>query len=410
MPDQPPDVTKQAYVIDVTRIASRIGRGALTGIDRVELAYMRHLSGTKVPAMALLRTRAGVVLLGPTAFGALAGWADGAMPVPLRQDLMTRLTRRQNPYLGRVETALRPHAILRAPLILAGALLRRRLPEQTVYFNTGHSNLTHRMMRALHSVPGLRIAVLLHDTIPLDHPAFTRADQIDPFRRKLVVVAAHADLIIHTAHSTRILTEAHLARLGRVPMGVVAPLGVEVATPDPAALPTGLDLTTPFFVAVGTIEPRKNHAFLLDLWDNMATGDAALPHLYILGNRGWATPALLDRLDRGQPGVTVLPGLGDAAMMALVSHARALLFPSHVEGFGLPPYESAAMGTPVVCAPIPAIREGLGDYPVYLDIADSYSWTETIMALSTRLPTRARKNCVEPPSWREHFKTVLNAL
>ena len=129
-----------ALVVDVTRIVSRLGRGALTGIDRVELAYIRHIPHSGVPSLALLRTAAGVVLLRPQALGLLAAWAEGGAAIPDRCDVISRLTQRHNRVRGRAETALRGLALRRAPLLLAGPALRRSLPGNTVYLNTGHAN------------------------------------------------------------------------------------------------------------------------------------------------------------------------------------------------------------------------------------------------------------------------------
>lgn len=400
----------EIFLLDVTRLASRLGRGALTGIDRVELAYLRHLPETGVQCFGLLRTSAGIVVLRQEAFGVIAQWAAGA-EIPQRRDVLARLSRRGSAFQGRIETALRAHALARCPMILAGRVLARICKAETVYLNVGHSNLTHRMMRALRYVPGLRIAVLVHDTIPLDHPNYTRAGQGDAFARKLKVVADHADVVIHTAPSTQRLTEGHLAALGRVPSALISPLGVDLTVPNPGQLPNGLNLSHPYFVTVGTIEPRKNHKMLLDIWETMAQGKAEVPSLFILGNRGWADPTLLDRLDKGVPGVQVLSGLSDGAIAALMQNARALLFPSFAEGFGLPPFEAAAMGLAVISSDLLVIRDSLLDYPVYLGPTDSYSWMETILLHASGKGTLGRGSSrVEVPSWEGHFNTVLSGL
>lgn len=392
-------------LLDLTRLVSRHGKGALTGIDRVELAWLDHLLAGAAPLHALVQTAAGYLLLGRDGAALISALAHGTAGAT-RNDLTGWLTRRGDLPRARAEAALRRLARARIAAPLLAAALRRAMPAGTTYLNLGHTNLSDRTLGAMRAA-GLRVAVLLHDTIPLDHPEFSRADTPAIFARKLRSVARHADLVIHTAESTRHLTDAHLARAGRVPQGIVAALGVQVAPPDPAALPAGIDLTTPYFVALGTIEPRKNHALLLDVWDRLAS-DAAPPRLFILGNRGWADAALLARLDARPEGITELGGLTDGAVSALLASARALVFPSHAEGFGLPPLEAAALGVPVLCSDLPVLRDLLSDYPVYLTPSDSYSWLREIRKAAADTGEAARKTCVDIPSWDNHFNAVLS--
>jgi len=398
-------------VLDVTRLASRLGRGALTGIDRVELAYARRFLEGNVPALALLRTAAGVVVLRAGALRWIAERAEGA-PLPARRDLLARLTRRGSPVQGAVETALRGFALRRAPMALAGVALRRAFAGRRVgYYNVGHSNLSGRMLRALRGVPGLEVVVMIHDTIPLDHPEFARPGTVEPFRARLAAVSAHAHRVIHITADARARTEAQMARLGRVPPGIVAPIGVTPAAPDPAALPPGLPLDRPWFVALGTIEPRKNIGLLLDVWEAMAAAGRAPPRLFILGGRGWAGADLLARLDALPPDgpVRVLQGLGDGAVAALLAGAEALLFPSMAEGFGLPPLEAAALGTPVIAGDLAVTKELLGDYAVYLPLEDRYPWQHKIEE-RTENPGRLRGQGMGRalPAWEDHFNRVLS--
>lgn len=281
----------------------------------------------------------------------------------------------------------------------------RRLSGAT-YLNVGHANLTDRSLAAIRDA-GLTVAVMVHDTIPLDHPAYARPDTVAPFRTKMAAVSRHANRVIHTTHDARAKTDAQLAALGRVPPGIVAALGVPV--PQPGVLPEGIPTDRPYFITIGTIEPRKNHALLLDIWDQLGP-DA--PRLFIIGGRGWADPALLARLDRLPPDgpVRVLSGLDDSALAALLQNARALLFPSLAEGFGLPPVEAAAMGVPVVASNLAVIRELLGEFAVYLDVTDSYSWLETIQTLAAGSQQTTDRKTQSPPNWADHFKTVLTGL
>jgi glycosyltransferase involved in cell wall biosynthesis len=248
---------------------------------------------------------------------------------------------------------------------------------------------------------------MVHDTIPLDHPEFAGAGSVEPFRRKMAAVAGHADRVVHLTAATRKSTEAQLARFGRVPPGCVAPLGVDRPVPDLRAVPPGLDLTAPYFIALGTIEPRKNIGLLLDAWDVLPRP----PRLFLVGARGWIGADLAARLDAlpVDGPIRELNDLSDGAVARLLAGAQALLFPSHAEGFGLPPLEAAALGTPVVSQHLPVIQELLGDYPVYLTDSNRYSWAEKVEELvwGTDRANPDGKQAVLP-DWDAHFNTVLN--
>ncbi|WP_435257155.1 glycosyltransferase family 4 protein [Thioclava sp. FR2] len=394
----------------MTRLLSRLGKGALTGIDRVELAYLEGLLGQEKPVFGLARSPAGVLLLSETSLGEVLGWAKGAT-LPTRVDLIGRIGRKGQPILAAVEARLRRAAIARAPIFLAGRMLRRHLPIGAVYLNVGHANLSDRILQVLRNGAELKVVVMLHDTIPLDFPQYARADQVKVFQRRVAAISAHADLVLHTANATRAANEQQLARCGRVPPGLVAPLGVTLAEPDFAQVPKEIDLSPGYFVALGTIEPRKNHALLLDVWERFASAGKSGPRLVILGNRGWADPSLFTRLDKGVPGVTVHSGLSDAAVAAVLSRSSGLLFPTFAEGFGLPALEAARLGVPVICSDLPILREILGIDAIYLTPSDIYSWERTI--LDRFLLGRNEVETVEKSgffTWSEHLRIVLTGF
>ncbi len=368
----------------------------MTGVDRVEFAYLDQFLRLETPCLGLVRTAPGFLLLDLAAMKALR---DGTLDLT-GNDLIGRIAWRRDPARGRAEAALRRLAIARCSKRGLARLLRHRLPPGSSYFNIGHANLDDRCLGQIRAA-GLQIAVLVHDTIPLDHPEFARPDTVVPFRRKMQAVATHADLVIHTTDATRALTEAQLARLGRVPDGITANLGVPVAQPIATEAPA-----QPYFVTLGTIEPRKNHALLLDLWSQMPNP----PGLLILGARGWSNAEVFARLDAlpDDSPVQERAGLTDGQIAFLLQGAQGLLFPSFVEGFGIPALEAASLGTPVVASDLPVFQELLGEFAVYLDTADVYSWMETISRL-TKIGT-SKKTAKTPPSWAEHFKLVLSMM
>ncbi len=383
----------------------------MTGIDRVEAAYLSHLSAAPEPLFALVRTALGFVLLDRGGVEALhsrlSGRASWGPP-----DLLSRLTHRRAPMRRRAESDLRRLALARSGRKGLARMLARHLPEGTVWLNVGHSNLSDDVFAAVRAAGG-QAHVMVHDMIPLEHPEYQRPGTVALFERRMRAVSRRADLVIYNSAASRRAAERYFSEWGRIPPGLVAHLGIEVREPAPDALPAGLDLATPYFVALGTIEPRKNHALLLDIWEDL-TAHGPAPNLYIVGNRGWNNQAVFARLDARPRGVIELDRLSDGAVAALLQGARALLFPSHAEGFGLPPCEAHALGTPVVASDLPVIREILGNIPIYASPADMYSWRKTIQALAEETETRQSTSTgggqgAGPalPTWEEHFNQVL---
>lgn len=408
--------TGPARLLDLTRLVSRLGHGRPTGVDRVEAAYLAHFLTLPSPVFGLVRSKLGFLILDHQGMTGFQQLITDQSPMP-PADLLSRLSRMREPLLARAETAVRRIARARCRPRHLPQTLRQHLPDGFAYFNTGHANLNPETLSAIKAGGATQRLFLVHDTIPLDHPEFTRPDTIASFDRKLAAISAHADTVIHTACATRILTDHHLARHGRIPPGVVAPLGINPLHPD-----TTPARQHPYFVTLGTIEPRKNHALLLDIWEAMHRDlpPHRVPHLLILGRRGWSNEPVFRRLDTLpfiNQTVFEMPNLPDDAVANLLAHARALLFPSHVEGFGLPPIEAASLGTAVIVPPLPIYRETLGNYPVYATLDDSYSWMETIIRLADDKNDRdepgagqkyASQNAIKIPQWDAHFKVVLN--
>ncbi|MYM55418.1 glycosyltransferase [Rhodobacteraceae bacterium GS-10] len=400
-----------ARLLDVTRLLRRAGRVA-TGIDRVEAAYLDHLLRDEGPLFGLARTTLGYVLLDRAGLEGFRARVAGEIPWG-PPDMLSRASRRLNPDQKRAQADIRRLSIRRCLPQRLGRMLARDLPEGSHYFNIGHSNLTDRVLFTLKQSLNAQIVVMIHDTIPLDFPQYQRAGTVVPFRRMLERVRRQADLILCNSEQTRADVTRHMAPQGAVPDCLVAPLGVEIAEPEPMQMPEGFDPARAYFVALGTIEPRKNHALLLDIWDGLAQEDA--PQLLICGNRGWNNDAVFARLEdwaaRNGP-VFEISGASDGQLAGLLQGSAGLLFPSHAEGYGLPPLEALALGAPVVCSDLPVCRELLGENAIYADVNDRYSWQRQIKSLaeSWQADSRASHSGMArfvPPCWETHFNVVF---
>ncbi len=391
-------------MLDFTRLLRRAGR-VWTGVDRVELAYLEALIADSVPVWGLARTPIGYVLMDRAGLAAFHQRLTGAIPFS-SPDLLSRMVRGMHPVARAALTDARKLSIARCmPSWLAG-MLRKMLPDGTAYLNTGHSNLSVRVLEAVRAVPQSRISVFVHDVIPMEYPQYQRAGTVEVFEQKMRRVCAYADLIIYNSADTQMRTERAMAEWGPVPRGIVALLGAIRPYPDDAGLPLGLPPQGPYFITVGTIEPRKNHALLLDVWERLGPN---APVLLICGGRGWNNSEVFARLDGLGPKARVreVSGLSDGALAALVEGAEALLFPSHAEGFGLPAVEALLLGTPVVCADIATFREILGKNAVYVDDSSWKLWHDVIVNWSQQAQDALGTDDFEAPSWEAHFKVAL---
>lgn len=286
-----------------------------------------------------------------------------------------------------------------------GAALSRILGPAPRYLSVGHSGLDARCLGAMAALPDSRAGVFLHDTIPLDLPHTQRAGTPGRFADKLGWVARSADFVFAPLEATAAAIEPHLARLGWRGEMVLAPPGVEVSAP--CQLPEHLPMDRPYFVALGTIEPRKNIGFLLDVWDQLA---APKPRLFVVGRRGWNNADVFAALDRMALSGDVIEcgDLDDGAVSALLSGAQALLFPSQAEGFGYPPVEAALLGAPVVSQPLPQTKELLGDSIIYACVNEMYLWVQAIEELTVK--EREPPRVGDVPKWFVHFDIVLKSL
>ena len=139
----------------------------------------------------------------------------------------------------------------------------------------------------------------------------------------------------------------------------------------------------PFILAVGTLEPRKNYPTLIRAFAQ-ARERAHLPHvLVIVGKKGWVYEPIFDAVEElGLQDSVLFPGfVPDSELPALYSAANLLATPSFYEGFGLPPLEAMACGTPVVVSDVSSLPEVVSDAGLRVDPHDADELAHAILRL-----------------------------
>lgn len=219
---------------------------------------------------------------------------------------------------------------------------------------------------------GVKIVVHVYDIIPVLFPEFCDQETTIRFLDYLGAHLLYADCVIANTKSTLNDIRALCQRLQtEMPKEHVVPLGSDFHV---AGLHTACrsDLCTvdlprsPYLLAVGTIEPRKDHSFLLDAYEKSLRELGF--ELVFAGRPGWNVENLMDRihsLNRVDEHFHYYASADDSLISYLYANAFFTVFPSRYEGYGLPIIESICRGTPVLANDIPVLREVGREYARY---------------------------------------------
>jgi glycosyltransferase involved in cell wall biosynthesis len=195
---------------------------------------------------------------------------------------------------------------------------------------------------------------------------------------ELVRRAVRRGAWVHTLASA--IAEEVVDLLGVPPERVrVVPSGLDATRAGDAATGRAIAGAERYVLALGTVEPRKGLPDLVRAFDRLAATRADL-HLVVVGPDGWGTQAFAGAVGLARHGDRVrrIGWVDDAARNDLLAGARVLAVPSVYEGFGYPPLEAMAQGTPVVATAVGSLPEVLGDAARLVPAGDVEALTEAL--------------------------------
>jgi glycosyltransferase involved in cell wall biosynthesis len=388
-------------VLDISRLISRVRHARPSGVDRVEMAYARGLLesyGQDLEFAAAHPSRA---------YGRL----DRTVAVDYLDELERRWADRDGPAGQRSLPSVLPW-------------MRRLLPKSAgvgsgdvlVQVSPHHLHRIEQKRRILQREQA-RFVCMVHDLIPIEFPEYARPGGAALHEKRMMSVAELADAVIVNSAATGASFERWANRRGaKIPPIHVALLGTQRLPQAAESMEPG---GRPYFVCLGTIEPRKNHLLLLHQWRHMANTlpDERIPYLKVIGRRGWENEQIVDLLERSSalaPFVEEISSCSDGDLSTLLRGARGLLMPSFAEGYGMPVAEALAAGIPVLASDIPAHREAGGDAPDYLDPLNGPRWQDVILDYASNGPMReaqlARLAGWAAPGWEEHMDIARGVI
>ncbi len=259
---------------------------------------------------------------------------------------------------------------------LARLSFRRLLPDATLFHATEH------LLMPLGDLPTV---LTVHDVVFHHLPDCHRPLNRWYLRRTMPLYCRRATHIIAVSETTR----RDLIRLYNLPEEKItvvyeaahrrfrpqSPEMIEVAR-------VRYHLPETYLLYVGTIEPRKNLTRLLRVWTKLYQAGEA-PPLVIVGARGWLADDFFAALEQCpvRHAVHLTGYVNEALLPAVYAAATAFIFPSLYEGFGLPPLEAMACGTPVACSNTSSLPEVVGEAALTFDPTDEEAMADAIRRL-----------------------------
>lgn len=268
---------------------------------------------------------------------------------------------------------------------------------------------------------GGEVVWMVYDLIPIRYPHTCNPDVLPAFEAWLTHAIRTADGFVCISEATRADLEAFMverleARSLRpwtqsVHLGCdISGLSTEGPTERGVALRDAIGQRR-YFVALGTIEPRKDYPTILAAFERLWADDTDVA-LVVIGKQGWNVEALVARIVRHSEfgrRLHWLQGGSDCDVRCLLEGSSGLIQASIWEGFGLPLIEAASLGAPLLASDIAVFHEIAGDGAVYFPVGDATGLADAAIDMLNRKPAR-ESAVIQCRNWQDASSDLANVL
>lgn len=272
---------------------------------------------------------------------------------------------------------------------------------------------------------GVKFCFFVYDLLPVNEPQWFNSKMNRNFKRWLRTVAILADQVITISQTVKSdfsfwMKKNYDLNENQLPCNSIQ-LGTDLfelhknsSVSNELEMPNA-NTHNNFILMVGTIEPRKGHAEVLDAFEQLwSTGNHI--NLIIAGKRGWKVDGLMNRLANHQELGRKLHWVNsptDKALSKLYEQCYGLIMASNGEGFGLPLIEAASFNKPILVRDIPIFREIVGNHATYFSSDGVNKLTNTLSQWLLMLESKEQNKLLNPLiwiTWKESYQQLIAVL
>ena len=270
---------------------------------------------------------------------------------------------------------------------------------------------------------GVFLGAYFHDFIPLTHPEFCAGNLTRDFSSTASEALVHLDFVLtvsrHVANETRrLLKQAGYPEIPVQPVPLAHIFGGETSADDQCTPAIDAPCGREYVLCVGALSVHKNQSFLVQVWQLLVQEGYEPPVLVLAGAHSFGSDEVRIRLawsDNVGGRVRLVEKPSDEELAVLYRNCLFTIFPSLVEGWGLPIGESLVQGKLYVASRLASMPEVGGDFAVYIDpynvrgcadvLRELFEHRSKLAALEERIKSRFK-----PRTWQEHSQDFLREV